>query len=84
MFASRKHGLQGQAIQHWIEEALSIRQLEVFELTPRIVCESMTLPDCPNNDPADRLIIATARVLQCPLLTSDRKILNYPMVETIG
>lgn len=84
MYARRKQGIRGQAIQHWIEDALSIFELSVFELTPRVVCESMNLPDLDHKDPADRLIIATARVLQCPLLTSDRTILNYPNIETIG
>lgn len=55
MYANRKKGLQGSAIQHWIEDALSIRALSVFELTPRVVCESMILPDFDfdHNDPAE-------------------------------
>jgi len=84
MYANRKQGIQGQALQDWIEDALSIRELSVFELTPRVVCESMNLPSLDHKDPADRLIVATARVLQCTLLTSDRTLLNYPNVKTIG
>ena len=84
MYASRKKGLQGSAMQNWIEDALSIRELSIFELTPRVVCESMDLPSFDHNDPADRLVVATARILQCPLLTSDRRILDYPNVKTIG
>lgn len=83
MFAQRKRAMHGERIQRWIEDALSIRQLEVFELTPRVVCESMSLPDFKHNDPADRLIVATARVIGCPLITSDRKIVDYPHVKTI-
>ena len=34
------------------------------------------LPDF-HQDPADRLLVATARALDVPILTRDRKILDY-------
>jgi len=34
-------------------------------------------------DPADQLIVATARVYDCPLLTADGRILNYASVKTL-
>jgi len=36
------------------------------------------------NDPADQIIVATAKVYDCPLLTADNKILNYSGCETLG
>jgi PIN domain nuclease of toxin-antitoxin system len=36
-----------------------------------------------HRDPADQIIAATARFHGCPLVTSDRKILDYPYVDTI-
>jgi PIN domain nuclease of toxin-antitoxin system len=36
-----------------------------------------------HNDPADRIIIATAMTTGFPLVTKDQKILDYPYVETI-
>jgi len=36
-----------------------------------------------HKDPADQIIVATSRVLGVPLLSSDRRILDFPDVETI-
>ena len=36
-----------------------------------------------HRDPADQIIVATARVYDCPLVTSDEKILTYPHVTTV-
>jgi PIN domain nuclease of toxin-antitoxin system len=48
-----------------------------------ITAESTQLPGEFHRDPADQIIVATARVYGCPLVTSDDKILNYPHVTTI-
>ncbi|MFN4834859.1 MAG: hypothetical protein ACK5BG_09990 [Pseudanabaena sp.] len=37
-----------------------------------------------HGDLADQIITATAKVLGCPLVTADTKILNYSGVETIA
>ena len=34
-----------------------------------------------HRDPADQLLVATARVLQCPIMTEDGKIAAYPHVR---
>ena len=61
----------------WIEQALSIDpRLELLPLSARIAVMAAEL-EWQHGDPADRLIIATARELGCPLLTSDKKILAY-------
>jgi PIN domain nuclease of toxin-antitoxin system len=39
--------------------------------------EAGALPDSIRGDPADRIIIATARALTCPIATADRAILAY-------
>ncbi|MCL5998891.1 MAG: type II toxin-antitoxin system VapC family toxin [Chloroflexi bacterium] len=48
-----------------------------------IAIESTRLPGEFHRDPADQMIVATARVYGCPLVTSDDKILNYAHVRTI-
>jgi hypothetical protein len=45
-----------------------------------IVLDATALPDGFRSDPADELIVATARVLGLPLLTADQKLLDYPHV----
>src|SRR5256885_1478637 len=45
----------------WVEQALP-EQIHVLPLSKEIIIESTRLPDFPVNDPADELIVATARV----------------------
>jgi len=63
----------------WIDRALSYPGIQLVEFSPRIAVESTQLPGVFHRDPADQ-IIATARIHACPLLTQDRKILDYPHV----
>jgi PIN domain nuclease of toxin-antitoxin system len=46
-------------------------------LTPEIAIAAAWLPDPLHGDPADRLLIATARDLAVPMITRDAKILDY-------
>lgn len=55
-----------------------------YDLTPRIAVEATTLPGTFHKDPADQIIVATARVHNIPLLTVDTRIRAYPHVTLIG
>lgn len=48
-----------------------------------IIQEAYSLPGNFHQDPADRIIVATARLHDLHLATGDRKILDYPHVKTI-
>lgn len=72
------------SINGWFEQALSYPGIRILELTPQIAIESTQLPGEFHRDPADQIIVATARVYRCSLLTSDTRILEYPYVETIA
>ncbi len=61
----------------WIHEAQSIPGLQLAPLTPEIAIESTRLPDDFHGDPADRMIVATARMNDVSLITKDKKILEY-------
>jgi PIN domain nuclease of toxin-antitoxin system len=67
-------------VDEWLEQALAYPNVQVVPLSPAIVVESSRLPQPFHKDPADEIIVATARVLACPLLTYDGKILKYPHV----
>ena len=71
-------------IEEWMPQALSYPSVRLLELTPEIAIESANLPPAFHRDPADQIIVATARIYNCPLVTSDRQILNYPHVQTIA
>jgi len=48
----------------WIESALSGPGVSLVQLNPRIVVKATQLPPPFHRDPADQLLVATARVLQ--------------------
>ena len=67
----------------WLNQALAYQGVQLLDLTVPIVVESTQLPGTFHRDPADQLIVATARIYGVPLLTVDSKILNYPHVRTV-
>jgi PIN domain nuclease of toxin-antitoxin system len=70
--------------KEWLEQALSYPGIRLLELTPEIAVESTQLPGEFHRDPADQIIVATARLHNCPLITSDGNLLNYSHVKTIA
>ncbi|MGL4884004.1 MAG: type II toxin-antitoxin system VapC family toxin [Waterburya sp.] len=71
-------------IQEWFEIALSQEGIILISITPAIAIDAQTLPDDFHKDPADRIIVATARVSDIPIVTVDKKILDYSFVKTIA
>ena len=71
------------SLREWFRLALGYPGISIIPLTPEVAIESTSLPDGFHRDPSDQIIVATARVHECPLVTSDRKIVNYPHVQTI-
>ena len=61
----------------WVEDALTMPGLTLAPLSPSIAIESNHLPGDFHGDPADRIIVATARSLGARLLTSDKNIRAY-------
>jgi PIN domain nuclease of toxin-antitoxin system len=61
----------------WVRAALDSPGLSVMPLTPEIAIDSSRLPGEFHGDPADRIIVATARSAGARLLTADRRILDY-------
>lgn len=61
---------------HWITEAVHASRVTVFPLEPPIAVDAAELGAF-HGDPADRMIVATARHLSATLITRDSKILDY-------
>jgi len=70
-------------INEWFEKARSYPNLVVEPLSALDAIASTQLPGRFHKDPADRMIVATARRHGVPLVTSDARIRAYPHVETI-
>lgn len=71
------------SIDEWFGRAIRYPGIRIIDLMPDIAIESTRLPGEFHRDPADQIIVATARVNDCPLITSDDRILNYAHVEAI-
>ena len=70
-------------ITDWMQQALAYPGIRLLDLTPTIVIESTVLPGSFHRDPADQIIVATARVYNCPLMTPDARMLAYPHVTSV-
>ena len=65
----------------WLEAAASPRTVRIAPISAAIASEVAELPKSFHRDPADRLIVATCRVMKLPLLTRDKLILRARLVE---
>ncbi len=67
----------------WIERALGMPRLRLVPLTPALAYRSTVLPPPFHQDPADQIIVATAREKNAVILTKDRMLLDYASVNSI-
>ena len=61
----------------WMERAGAVLRFTETPVTGPIARDAGSLPGLIHGDPCDRIMIATARALGCPILTTDQKILDY-------
>jgi PIN domain nuclease of toxin-antitoxin system len=64
-------------VNEWVKQALALPGLHLQALDAETALESTQLPAKPHGDPADRFLIATARMHDLCLVTADGKILDY-------
>lgn len=64
-------------LQVWVERAETLPFLKIVPVDSAIAIESCKLPGTFHGDPADRMIVATSRLLSIPLMTRDKKIIEY-------
>ncbi len=71
-------------LREWLEKAVAPPLVRRLGISPAIAAEMAALPDWFHRDPADRILVATARTLGATLLTQDRRIVDSALVETIS
>jgi PIN domain nuclease of toxin-antitoxin system len=64
-------------LKEWFETFINSTGVTTLPLSLDIALESYALPGTFHPDPADRILVATARLHRIPLLTRDTQILNY-------
>jgi len=70
-------------VEDWIARSEALPFVQFVPLDNRIALRSNHLPGEIHDDPADRIIIATALTVGVPLVSKDGRIRDYPHVETI-
>jgi len=65
------------SIERWIDQALAVSGLQLLPFSPQIAIESVNLPQPMHKDPADRILVASARVERLTLVTSDKAVLDF-------
>lgn len=70
--------------ERWFQRLLAIPGVKLADLSPEILIASSFLPGEPPRDPADRIILATARDLGATLITRDRLLLKYSQAGQVS
>ncbi len=65
------------SVQTWFETMQSQPGLAFADMPPELLIDSSFLPGQPPADPADRIILATARQYSYRIVTRDREMLDY-------
>jgi PIN domain nuclease of toxin-antitoxin system len=70
-------------LRDWLEGASAEPLVQRCPISPAIAAEVAALPDSFHRDPADRILVATARIHGATLLTCDEKIIRARLVPTV-
>lgn len=70
-------------LREWLEKAVAPPLVRRQGISPAIAAELAALPESFHRDPADRILVATARVMGATLLTQDRRIIDSGLVSTL-
>lgn len=73
----------GIELREWMRLSQVSLQISALDVTQDIAIEAYSLPGEFHPDPADRILVATARLFSASLITADEQILSYRQVKTI-
>jgi PIN domain nuclease of toxin-antitoxin system len=69
--------------EDWIHSALEMPKFRLVPLSPVLAYRSTVLPQPFHSDPADQIIVATAREENATILTKDERILAYQNARSL-
>jgi PIN domain nuclease of toxin-antitoxin system len=70
-----------QPVRAWVRDALAQERVEALPLTPEVAVDAALLRF--TGDPADRIIYATARAEEAPLVTRDERLREFDGGRTV-
>ena len=68
----------------WMRQSIDAGRIRIAEVTFTIAIEAGSIPKLALPDPMDRLLVATARSLDVPIVTRDARILDYVRTCRVG
>ena len=71
-------------LRDWLDKAVAPPLVRRQGISPAVAADMAALPESFHRDTADRIIVATARVLGATLLTQDRRIVDSGLATTLG
>ncbi len=71
-------------LRDWLERATAPPLVQRLGITPPVAAETIALPADFPRDPADRILVSTARVHGATILTRDRRIIDADLVPTVA
>lgn len=83
MLVQKERLMLTMSVDDWLKTVIDIDGVRFVAVDNDIGVEATRLPGAFHKDPADRMIVATARHLNAPLVTADEKIRAYPYVRSI-
>ncbi|WP_257828131.1 type II toxin-antitoxin system VapC family toxin [Burkholderia glumae] len=83
MLVEREKLVLSMDVASWLATVSEIEAVRFVPVDAEIAVKSVELPGDFHKDPADRMIVATARKFSVPLVTKDEKIRAYAHVKTI-
>jgi PIN domain nuclease of toxin-antitoxin system len=69
-------------LRDWLEKATAPPLVRRIGISPAVAAEVAALPGSFHRDPADRILVASARILGATLVTQDRRIVESGLVPT--
>ena len=71
-------------LREWLDKAVAPPLVRRHGISPAVAAESAALPESFHRDPADRILVATARVLGATLVTQDQRIVDSGLAATLS
>jgi PIN domain nuclease of toxin-antitoxin system len=82
--AQRKQIELDRGVEEWIDKSIAVLGAHEIELSRVIAVEAYRLPGEFHRDPADRVLVATARLFGMTLVSADRQLLRYRHVNSMS
>jgi PIN domain nuclease of toxin-antitoxin system len=83
MLVEKRRLILSMDVASWLDAVAEIEAVKFWPIDVAVALKSVDLPGEFHKDPADRMIVATARKLAAPLVTKDEKIRAYEHVKSI-